>query len=127
MRRDPVNPEIAVGLLAMRDEFGAAKILPSGLARFWFRSALIGGFFVGAIVSAIASPPIPYFTASSLQRGTIISHSSSSRVVGNFDTSTVSRTTEGIIGVKIQLRTFAKLLQPYRCAVLLCGQRFVES
>lgn len=51
---------------------------------------------------------VPFFSAKSLQRGTVIKHSADTRVVGSFDTSTVSKTTEGIIGVQVQLRSFHK-------------------
>ena len=66
------------------------------------------------LASALAdAQPIPYFSATSIQRGTRISHSSATRIIGTFNTSTVSQTTKGIIGVKVQLRHFGKLTSPY--------------
>lgn len=61
---------------------------------------------------------VPFFSAKSLQRGTVIKHSADSRVVGSFDTSTVSKTTEGIIGVQVQLRSFHKA-SPYEVQCFL--------
>src|SRR6266513_2660708 len=58
-------------------------------------------------------PQIPYLTATSLRRGTIISHDQSSRLLGDTRFSHSFTTTDGICAVKIQLRTLGHLTSPY--------------
>ena len=64
-------------------------------------------------IAPASAQPIPYFTATSVQRGTVVTRSHSARIVANFDTSTSFKATEGIIGVKVELRSFGKLDSPF--------------
>jgi len=70
---------------------------------------------------------VPNLTATSLQRGNVISRSSSARYVGGVSTTATSKDTSRIAAVKVILRSFSAPKVPYEVQCFFVAKDFVKT
>jgi hypothetical protein len=92
-------------------------------------SLILAAFLVFSALNARAQQ-VPFLTASTVKGGTVISNEFGARVIGGESYAAHDQSTQGIVMVKVELRTFSKLQVPYHVECFFLahdpeGHRFV--